>query len=133
MSGSATNIFCFHAPNICDPYDGRDAIANSLAIHEVCAFFLAGNDEMGLADILDDRDISIEDYDPAEMYLAAVENIFDEVNGYNYFVKAIRSAQPLLSVVVDREKTDLLNNSDEYKIYRVVQDYSLRSGLSARL
>ena len=122
MSNTIQNLFDFDVSHIYDLYDGHDVLSIYLEIHAACAFFLAGNDEMGLAEILDYWDITVEDYNPAVKYHAAVDYIYDEVNGYNYFVKAIGSDQPLLRVVVDEEKTSLLSDSDEFVIYRVVQE-----------
>ena len=86
-----------------------------------CAFYIAGDDQMGLknsAEIYSGW--CVEEYKPEETYIEAHDELFGIVYRYNQFIIENNLDEQEIRILVDGEKTALLNDSSEYQIFKVV-------------
>ena len=108
------------APKLYNPYERAEILCNLDSLAR-CAFFLAGDDQMGLRDMVEQEfDSTIEEYDPEGVYFKSHDEMIFLVDSYNLTIKEDSLLEPLIEILVDEEKTGLLKDVDRYPIYKVV-------------
>jgi len=116
-----SQLFEFDVPETSDPHDRID-IKCALEALAMSAFFLAGDDEMGLRGMVEVvMESTIAEYDPEKVYRESLEELNEIVDGYNYFVNENGAPRPKLKLAVDEEKTGALRGSCEYQVYKIVE------------
>ena len=114
------NLFAIEVPTLYNPYD-RDEILCNLETLAMCGFYLSGDDQMGLRNMIESEiDSTIEAYDPEREYLKSYDELIEIVGGYNFLVCENNLPEPLIMLVVDEEKASLLKKGSQYPIYKVV-------------
>ena len=58
--------------------------------------------------------------DPESVYENSLGELIELVGGYNYYISENELHEPLIALVVDEEKTNLLKAGSQYPIYKVV-------------
>jgi|GEM_PF-5866257 len=121
---STDALFDFDIPKLWDQ-SYMDYILCSLEEIAMCAFYLNGNDQMGLAEFVQyELDTTIEEYNPNDTYEKCIDELFDLICGYNYFIETNDLSDNQIRVVVDDDKTKILRSgetlcSEDYYIYKV--------------
>ena len=116
---SKKDLFEFHIPHIWHP-DYREDIATCLESIAMIAFYLFGDDQMGLEDMVENElGSTIENYMPEEKYQEYSDELDDLVNGYNFLIDEAYISEPKIALAIDEEKSSFLR-SDEYFIYKIV-------------
>ena len=114
------NLFKVEAPQLCYMYDRSEVLCNLESLAR-CAFFLVGDDQMGLRYMVEvELDSSIEEYNPEDEYWKCYDELTDFIAGYNFSVKENNLPGSLIELVVDHDKTNLLKDNNQYPIYKVV-------------
>ena len=107
-------------PSLWDSLDVSE-IKRSLEELAMCAFYLAGGDQMGLQDFVEfDLDTTMDEYDPEQKYTDSLDALVDAVGHYNHSIKEFNLRCPFIDIVVDMEQTSLLDPSSGYEIYSIV-------------
>lgn len=110
----------FDLPKIID-YSVKEEILSSVKTIASCAFYLVGDDQMNLVDYIHDyTDWNIDEYNPQHTYEESVDNLVDTVGGYNQFIINNNLDEPQIQIIIDEEKTAMLNDYSNYKIYKVM-------------
>ena len=113
------DLFTFDIPYISDRFDKADILCH-LEELSMCAFYLAGDDQMGLNDLVENTlESTIDEYNPKTEYKENLNDLLDIIDGYNYFVSENKLPAPMLQLAIDDEKTSMLNESNEFKVYKV--------------
>ena len=107
-------------PQLYNPYDQSEILCE-LETLAMCAFFLAGDDQMGLRDIVEGQDESnIKEYDPKDTYMKSYDELIELIGGYNFYINENNLPEPLIELTIDEGKTALLKDGSKYPIYKVV-------------
>ena len=113
------DLLKFDTPHFLNPEEA-DIVAESLENIVRCAFYLGRDDETDLqSDVENELESTMEEYNAESKYEKAYYDLFDTVDGYNWFITENKMPDPLFKVVVDNEKMKYLKDKD-YKIYKVV-------------
>ena len=114
------NLFAIEVPLLYNPYD-RDEILCNLETLAMCSYYLAGDDQMRLQEMVESElDTTIEAYNPEREYMKSYDALIEIIGGYNFLVRKHNLTEPLIKLVVDEEKTALLKEGSLYLIYKVV-------------
>jgi hypothetical protein len=110
-------LLSFDLPQLYNLYD-RDEILCNLESLALSAFRISSGDGMGCVetDIFDFEN----DDDSVDAYEESLDELIEVVGGYNYIISESKIDEPLIRLVVDYEKTNLLNDGGRYPIYKVV-------------
>jgi len=114
------NLFSFDVPQLNNRFD-RVEVMSLLEELAMCAFYIAGDDQMGLKEMVEIIDEStIEEYNPEGVYGESLNELYEIIDGYNFYVNSNKSSMPQIQLVVDNEKTSLLKDSSQFQVYKVV-------------
>jgi len=92
-----------------------------LEVMNQCAFYLAGNDQMGLQELVEIQlGITMDEYNPEQRYEDCMDALVDAVGTYNFSVSESNLNEPLIDIVVNEEQTAQLESGSEYQILDVV-------------
>ena len=107
------NLIKFDVPQLFNPYD-RDEILCNLEALAMSAYYIAGGSQMAFDESF------IEAEDPESVYERSCDELVELVGGYNQYISENNLHEPLIALVVDEEKTSLLETGSQYPIYKVV-------------
>ena len=107
-------------PNIHDRALADD-LACALECANMCAYFLAGDDQLDLRGFAEQLDMTMEEYNPDAKYTESLYELDDEISGYNHDVRENGLVKPLLCLVVDEEKSKALKDTSIYQIHQVLE------------
>ena len=115
------DLFCFDVPHCINRFDMTDILCNLEAL-AMCAFYIAGDDQMGLKNMVENGlESSIDEFDPESVYAENYNELMDIVEGYNFSISKNKSSTHLIQLVVDDEKTSMLREGSKYKINKIIQ------------
>ena len=114
------NLFKIEVPQLCNPYEHSEILCYLESITR-SALYLAGDDQMRLREMVEsDDDLSIEEYNPEDVYEKSYDGLIETVGGYNHTITENGLNIPRIQIVVDEEKSRLLKAGSRYLIYKVV-------------
>ena len=111
--------FTFEIPSAIDVMEYNEDLLTYYEQHAMCAFYLAGNDEMDLENTLEACGITPDEYDAKSKYYKAVDNMFDIVWAYNAYIKEAGLDLPEIIIRIDKEKIKYLCDYQTYPIYEI--------------
>ena len=107
------------------PYLSDRHIADEIACNLEClnsaAYYLAGDDQMNLQDLVEVQlEMTMEMYNPEQKYIDASYCLDDIICAYNYEMYEEGSLELTLRLCIDEEETSKLYDSGKYQIWKII-------------
>ena len=113
-------LLSFDVPHLYNIYDRSEILCNLEAL-TISACRITGSDLEGLRDIVElDFEPDLELEDPKIVYEKSYDELIEIIGGYNFYISENKLPEPLIQLVVDDEKTNLLKGGIQYPIYKVI-------------
>ena len=111
-------LLTFIIPHLYNQHDRSEILCNLEAL-AINAYYLAGGDRDEFIKMIE-LESGIEADDPESVYENSLDELIELVGGYNHYISENNLHESLIKLVVDEEKTSLLETGSQYPIYKVV-------------